>query len=369
MQKKLIALAVAGLVSAPVFAQSNVTVYGVADAYFGYGKMDDNKFTGVNSGGWAGSRIGFKGSEDLGNGLKGVFTLEYGIDIDQDEGVGSRGTAANSTTRARQQFVGLQGGFGFLGLGRQYSPGYYVLKYDAINVVPFSPQFILAGAQGSNIVAGSAARVSNSINYKSPDFGGLTLNAIYGFNEENQDNNRQAGDLAAIGADYANGPLAIGLVYSQVKQDATAIPSEKTLAPIHAGADETKKEAYLGAAYDFGMFKLMGSYQIIKDATAAEEDNKIWQLGGVVPVSSAGKVHLSYGQTDSDADDSDAAAWSLMYSHSLSKRTLAYVGYTQVDNDDNTAYSVLAKNRDETTGALNFDEDSRNFLIGLNHSF
>lgn len=365
MQKKLIALAVAGLVSAPVFAQSNVTVYGVADAYFGYGKMDDNKFTGVNSGGWAGSRIGFKGSEDLGNGLKGVFTLEYGIDIDQNEGVGSRGTAANSTTRARQQFVGLQGGFGFIGLGRQYSPGYYVLKYDAINVVPFSPQFILAGAQGSNIVVGSAARVSNSINYKSPDFGGLTLNAIYGFNEENQDNNRQAGDLAAIGADYANGPLAIGLVYSQVKQDAGAIATEK----FKGVADETKKEAYLGAAYDFGMFKLMGSYQIIKDATAAEDDNKVWQVGSVVPVSSVGKVHLSYGRTDADTNDSDAAAWSLLYSHSLSKRTTAYMGYTQVDNDDATNISVLAKRTDETTGAALFDEESRNFLIGLNHSF
>ena len=359
MQKKLIALAVAGLVSAPVFAQSNVTVYGVADAFFGYGKMDDNKFTGVQSGGWAGSRLGFKGSEDLGNGLKAVFTLEYGIELDKKEGVGAGGP------RSRQQFIGLQGGFGFIGLGRQYNPGYYVFKYDAINVIPFSPQFILANALGSNIVAATPARVSNSINYKSPDFGGLTLNAIYGFNEVNQDDNRRAGDTAAIGADYANGPLAIGLVYSQVKQDAGAIPSEK----FNGVADETKKEAYLGAAYDFGMFKLMGSYQIIKDATAAEDDNKVWQLGGVVPVSSVGKVHLSYGRTDADTNDSDAAAWSLLYSHSLSKRTTAYMGYTQVDNDDATNISVLAKRTDETTGAPLFDEESRNFLIGLNHSF
>ncbi|NMG14528.1 porin [Aromatoleum bremense] len=359
MQKKLIALAVAGLVSAPVFAQSNVTVYGIADAFFGYGKMDDNKFTGVESGGWAGFRLGFKGSEDLGNGLKAVFTLEYGIELDDNEGVGS------GASRSRQQFVGLQGGFGFLGLGRQYSPGYYVLKYDAINVVPFSPQFILANALGSNIVAASPARLSNSINYKSPDFGGLTLNAIYGFNEENQDNNRQAGDTAAIGAEYANGPLAVGLVYSQVKQDAGAIASEK----FNGVADDTKKEAYLGAAYDFGMFKLMGSYQVIKDATDREDSDKVWQVGGIVPVSSAGKVHLSYGRTDADRDDSDAAAWSLLYSHSLSKRTTAYMGYTQVDNDDATNISVLAKRTDETTGAALFDEESRNFLIGLNHSF
>lgn len=361
MQKKLIAMAIAGLVSAPVFAQSNVTVYGIVDAFFGYGKMDDNKFTGVQSGGLAGSRLGFRGSEDLGNGLKAVFTLEYGIEVDQNEGVGAGGP------RSRQQFVGLQSNsWGFIGLGRQYSPGYYVFKYDAINVIPFSPQFILANALGSNIVAATPARVSNSINYKSPNFGGLTLNAVYGFNEVNQDNNRQAGDLAAIGADYANGPLAIGLVYSQVKQDANAIVTEKI---FDATADETKKEAYLGAAYDFGMFKLMGSYQIIRDATFEEDNNKVWQVGSVVPVSSAGKVHLSYGRTDANTDDSDASAWSLLYSHSLSKRTTAYVGYTQVDNDDATNISVLAKRTNETTGAALVDEESRNFLIGLNHTF
>lgn len=390
MQKKLIALAVAGLVSAPVFAQSNVTVYGVVDAFVGYGKYDDNKFTGITSGGLAGSRIGFRGTEDLGNGLKGVFTLEYGIDIDQNEGIGSRGTAKNSTTRARQQFVGLQGDFGFFGLGRQYSPGYWTsAKYDAIPTVPFSPQFLLASASGSNIVAGSAARVSNAINYKSPNWGGLTVNAIYGFNEENQDNERGAGDLAAIGVDYSNGPLGVGLVYSQVKQEAGAIGTEK-FQPNNLGTptlgivggvpavvpgvlttlDETKKEWYLGAGYDLGMFKLVASYQQIKDATAAEEKDKVWQVGAVVPVTTAGKVHVSYGRASADSvDDADAAAWTLLYSHGLSKRTTIYAGYSQISNDDNSAISAQAKNRNETTGLLITDENDRNVFLGVNHTF
>ena len=365
MQKKLIALAVAGLVSAPVFAQSsNVTVYGVVDAFVGYGKYDDNRFTGVTSGGLAGSRIGFRGVEDLGNGLKGVFTLEYGIDVDQNEGIGSRGTAKNSTTRARQQFVGLQGDFGFAGLGRQYSPGYWApAKYDAIQTVPFSPQFVLANSRGSNIVAGSAGRVSNAINYKSPNWGGLTVNAIYGFNEENQEDNRRAGDLAAIGVDYSNGPLGVGLVYSQVKQDAGALASEKAI----AGADETKKEWYLGAGYDLGMFKLVASYQQIKDATAAEDKDKVWQVGGVVPVGAAGKVHASYGRLDADADDSDTDAWTLLYSHSLSKRTTLYAGYSQIDNDDATAITSQAKT---TVGGVTvLGDDDQNVFLGVNHAF
>ncbi|ENO80741.1 porin, partial [Thauera linaloolentis] len=66
MQKKLIALAIAGLVSAPAFAQSNVTIYGVADAYVGFGKHGENDLRGVNSGALSGSRLGFRGTEDLG---------------------------------------------------------------------------------------------------------------------------------------------------------------------------------------------------------------------------------------------------------------------------------------------------------------
>lgn len=371
MQKKLIAMAIAGLASAPVFAQSNVTVYGIVDAFFGYSKYDDNKFTGVESGGFAGSRLGFRGTEDLGNGLKAVFTLEYGLEVDDNEGVGAGGS------RSRQQFVGLQGDFGFFGLGRQYSPGYWTsAKYDAIPTVPFSPQFVLANSRGSNIVAGTAARVSNAVNYKSPNWGGLTLNAIYGFNEQNQEDNRQSGDLTAIGADYSNGPLGIGLVYSQVKQDGDALPSEKfvptftgefdpiTGAPITALADETKKELYVGAGYDLGMFKLVASFQQIEDGTAQEVKDKVWQVGGVIPVGAAGKVHVSYGRLDADADDSDTSAATLLYSHGLSKRTTLYTGVSMIDNDDNTRISSVARTSDQ-----NFGEKDKNFFVGVNHAF
>jgi predicted porin len=344
MQKKLIALAVAGLVSAPVFAQSNVTVYGIADAYLGYGKADDNKFTGVNSGGMSGSRLGFKGSEDLGNGLKAVFTLEYGLNIDQNDGIG---TATAGGPRARQQFVGLQGGFGFIGLGRQYSPGYFVYQYDAAEAAsPLSPQSILSLAAGANITPNSPARVSNAINYKSPDFGGLKVNAIYGFNEANQTGNRQQNDLFAVGADYANGPIAAGLTYSQIND---------------AASDDNKREWMLGAAYDFGMFKLAGSYQRVENATAAEDTDNVWQIGGIVPVGAAGRVHVAYGKLDADADDSDVNAWTVMYTHAMSKRTTAYAGYGQIGNDDNRAVSALAN------GSLG--DNSRSVLVGMRHTF
>jgi predicted porin len=125
MQKKLIALAVASLASGAALAQTNVTIYGIADAGYVYASGDDyvpgsNTFSGIRSGLLSGSRIGFKGEEALGNGLKAIFTLEYSLEIDNNTGIGSTGGL-----NARQQFVGLSSDkLGTAALGRQYAPGY-----------------------------------------------------------------------------------------------------------------------------------------------------------------------------------------------------------------------------------------------------
>ena len=169
MQKKLIALAIAGLVSAPVFAQSNVTIYGVADAYMGFGSHGDNDMAAVNSGGLSGSRLGFRGTEDLGNGLKAVFTFEQGYKVDDGTGLGDN---------SRQSFVGLAGAFGAVTLGRQYAPG-YDFQYDALQSSPvLSPQAILSGEVGSSIDASNGARWNNSVAYNGM-FSGLKVRAIY----------------------------------------------------------------------------------------------------------------------------------------------------------------------------------------------
>ena len=141
MQKKLIALAVAGLVSAPAFAQSNVTIYGVADVGVSFGSHGDNDLAQVHNGGLSGSRIGFRGTESLGNGLNAVFTYEQGFDIDDTantDGTNGLGGAA------RQAFVGLGGAWGTVSLGRQYAPG-YDFQYDAFASSPIlSAQSILS---------------------------------------------------------------------------------------------------------------------------------------------------------------------------------------------------------------------------------
>lgn len=336
----IVAVSCLALLAGPAMAQSNVTVYGVADAFIGYGKTDDSTFTGVGNGGWSGSRLGFKGSEDLGNGLKAVFTLEQGFNIDN-------GTSQIAGSQfSRQSWVGLEGPFGFVGVGRQHSPGFFAFAFDAADASSLSPQFLLALAARANIVTAGAARISNSINYKSPDMGGLKLNAIYGFNEVNQTGNLRKNDLFALGATYANGPMVAGATYSQVND---------------AASEENKQEWLVGGAYDFGVFRLLGSYQRVKNATIAEDTDNVWQIGGVVPLGAAGRVHVAYGSLDADANDSDADAWTLMYTHQLSKRTMVYAGYGQIANDDMRDISALA------LGSAG--ETSRNLMLGMRHGF
>jgi predicted porin len=218
MQKKLIALAVAGLVSAPAFAQSNVTIYGVADAGLGIGDHGSNDFQGVISGVLSGSRIGFKGSEDLGNGMKAVFQLEQGFDI------GNGAEHREDRTFSRQSWVGLSGAFGTVGLGYQYAPGYFA-NYDALNAALISPQSTLTNGLGMTITPNSPARWDNSVTYTGK-FEALTVRGNYSMQgQENTDFeldpitsevveiDAEDDDAAGLGIDYTNGPLSVGVVY------------------------------------------------------------------------------------------------------------------------------------------------------------
>ncbi|MDX5444511.1 MAG: porin [Zoogloeaceae bacterium] len=362
MQKKLIALAVAGLVSAPAFAQSNVQIYGVVDAGVVRGKADNNKFNGVQSGLLSASRIGFRGTEDLGNGLKAVFTLEYGINTDTGDGI----------TGARQSFVGLQGGFGFVGLGRQYSPGHNIsgLMDPFGGSAAYSPYTLLSTAAGSSIVNGGNGRINNSISYKSPTMGGFALEAMYAFGEnadqDDSDNNRDLGNLFGIGGSYKNGPLRAGVVYHRAEGGGGA-----GLVPVET--DDTR-EWMVGAGYDFGVVDLSVTYLDVKDpgarnaANAANTDkSKLWTANAAIPVSASGKVLLGYGSLKLERagalSDQKVKSWTVAYTHSLSKRTTAYAGYRNVSNDDVTTTTAVPGL------STPVDESSRGFSVGVRHTF
>jgi predicted porin len=352
MQKKIIALAVAGLMSGAAFAQSNVTIYGVADGYYGRlsaeGKQSNNYF---NSGGLSGSRLGFRGAEDLGGGLKAVFEYELAFNLDNTgttaEAINSS-SAGNGINGTRQSYVGLGGGFGTVVLGRLQTPGYYVGKFDALASSTISPQSVLVGKAGWTIAPSNNGRVNNSVAYMSPNFSGFSAVVAYGSGEENV-LNAEKESVTGLGLNYSNGPLDVGYVYHRVGNVGATNVAGATFPNL--------TENMIGAAYNFGVVKVLGSWQNKK--TTGSATDKLWQLGVVAPIG-AGNVHLGYGKLDMDAANMDAKSWTLAYTHSLSKRTTAYAGYNRTTNDDLQTAGILAP----TAGGA-----SKALVGGVRHTF
>jgi predicted porin len=348
MQKKLIALAVAGLVSAPAFAQSNVTIYGVADAAIGFGEHGSNDFTGVVNGVLSGSRIGFRGAEDLGNGLKAVFTLEQGFDIGNGT-VSPPTVAGGDAVFSRQAFVGLSGSFGTVSLGRQYAPGYF-FNYDAALGSSIGTQSLLSNAGGMSITPNNRARWDNSLAYTGT-FSGLTVRAIYSMNAIETTTggvDPEDDDAYGLSLDYANGPLSVGAVYQVITNNA-----------------EDQEEWGIGGGYDFGVVKVVGSYQAVDGlGYVSGQEADLWQVGVIVPVGAAGNIHLAYGEYDrDDLNNAGAESWTLAYTHALSKRTTAYAVYNNTENESGVgSFGPVA-------GGGVLGDDSSIFTVGVRHTF
>jgi len=206
MKKTLLALAVLGASAGVASAQNNVTVYGIVDAGVQY-RNDGNpagKTWTMESGLLNGSRLGFRGTEDLGGGLSAIFTLENGFNVD----TGTFGQSTATTTRlfGRQAWVGLNGGFGAVKLGRQQTALYYAL--DAID--PF--RINLAGNAQRVFGAGQyfadpLLRTDNTINYSTANLGGFTGSVSYGLGEVA--GNNSAGRNIGAGATYVNAPVNV----------------------------------------------------------------------------------------------------------------------------------------------------------------
>lgn len=358
MQKKLIALAIAGLASSAAFAQSNVQIYGIADVGLislstsNEGANAIKSHRGVDSGMLSGSRIGFKGTEDLGNGLKAIFTLEYALNLDDTAGIGD----------ARQEFLGLTGGFGTAVAGRLQTPAYdHVVKYNALSGTAVSPQDqVTRRTYGAGI--SHADRVDNAIAYISPNLSGVTLKAAYSFVGENKDVEGDGRRGAyVLSADYENGPIAVGAVY-------------RRLGDLSNNGDNSgNKEWGLGGSYDFGVAKLFATYQQMKEDDNTGDKARAYQLGVVAPVTAAGAVHFAYATSKVKANDggdavNGAKAWTLAYTHGLSKRTTAYAGYTYAKNKD---YNNGGESSFYGLGTDSIESGKRahGLFAGLRHSF
>ncbi|MFJ7568180.1 porin [Herminiimonas sp. NPDC097707] len=361
MKKSLLALAVLGAFAGAASAQSSVTVYGIMD--LGITSIDDGnvagRTTGITSGNQSASRIGFKGTEDLGNGLKANFMLESTIAADA-------GTT-NATTGMFNRFstVGLSGNFGAVNLGRQVS----AIKdaYDQIDpfgdggtIAPISQTFF-GGA-----LAGDNGRISNSIKYTSNSFSGFKFGAAYGFGETAGSTSKNSN--AGVNAGYANGPLNVQFGYhTQDRNPGAAVPGfgGATTAVVDGKSNAT----FLGATYDFGVAKLHAAYgdSKIKDAGKADLKARNYLIGVSAKVGAAGSIMASYSVNDNrtvGALNADSKRAAIMYAYDLSKRTNLYAGYSHTSNDANARLGLATGAAVAPNG-----ENASVFAVGMRHKF
>jgi predicted porin len=383
MQKKIIALAIAGLVSGGVYAQTNVTVYGRIDQSYVYSKSDYKKFSGIESGnaiGGGASRLGFQGTESLGNGLKAIFKFEWAVAADVGGG----------PTGARYTWVGLQGNFGTVRAGRVETPrDIYFGGVSAQGINGYEVSNIFIG-QSYSMELTSESRWDNAVSYTSPNLNGFEGYFVYSSGEKvsgdkNEDaagntigygsSNRKAADIGdaakyGIGLKYANGPLYLSALYIARADDDSVQPYGATNSNAGYGA----KAWALGGAYDFKVVKLYANYWREKanddgrsfGAASGTDKQTAWTVSAGIPVSSAGTVSLEYGQFKDYRDfgpdtGNKTKGWNVGYRHNLSKRTWLWGNYAHFDNDKGIA-SGWSKTR--LAG-----EDQNIFGVGIVHLF
>ena len=286
MKKSLIALAVLAA-SGVAMAQSSVTLYGVADL----GLVKSNGISAQMSGNGTmnngNSRLGVRGVEDLGGGLKASFNFEQGINAESGK------TDANTFQRA--SWLGLSGNFGSVRLGRTLTPSFYGIS-----------AWELTGAANYSVVAnqfgwaGAGARNDSQFTYTTPNFSGFSATVGYILKPDN--GGRAKYDLNAI---YANGPIAAGLSYNKTK--------------------DAKGNMALGGSYDFGVAKVAASWQDGYKGglgVAGQQKQRGFTVGATVPVG-AFSVTLDVAR-DTKAKDTDVLVEG---KYALSKRTFAYAAY------------------------------------------
>ncbi len=304
-------------------AQSNVTVYGLIDLNLSYEKSGDQRYQGVHHGELNGSRLGFRGNEDLGNGIKALFVLESGFD--PSTGIAEQG----GRLFGRQSFVGLENGLGRLTLGRQYSPAFTALNpFDATGNAVRSAGRLLR--KTGAVKPAYEVRFDNMVKYRSPKLAGFEVEAGYWLGEKvaTTSTARKEGDGQGLTLLYANAAFAGALTTQSVQRDASG------------GKVRTSG---VGLAYDFGIVKPYFAWSEDKESgTVGNGKARTWSVSAEIRVNPANTVALSYAdRNESDgAAGEDASGWSAYYLHALSKRTTLYAGYSQLSNEDGANYSI-----------------------------
>jgi len=369
MKKSLIALAAlatAGFAS----AQSSVELFGIVDAGFARVTGSNGHVQGLSTGGGgAASRIGFRGTEDLGGGLKAGFWLEAGLNNDSGAGgttnttnIAGAATPTGALTFNRRSTVSLITNVGEVRLGRDLTPAYL----NEIAFDPFGNNGVGTGVYYQvNAVGDTRLRASNQISYILPS----TLGGLYGqlsFAPSEQASNtgvaKKDGRDIGVRLGYAAGPVDLAAAYNKVERSA-------------GGLSNDAKHITFGASYNLGVAKVLAQYSLQKVESVADREVKGFLVGATAPLGS-GLLKATYSQVKDESTaalDPKSKKFAIGYDYNLSKRTKAYATYARIKNSDGaslTTGSGAGLNSLAIPAGLNAaDRSSNGYEVGVRHSF
>jgi len=376
MNKKLIAAAIAAVVAAPAVSAADTTLYGKAHVDI---RSNDATTSGGSGDGWSAnsnaSRLGVKGSEDLGDGLKAIFGYEMGYNITDTDTGGPVGNTLGgaSPISARNAYVGLAGGWGTFLVGRHDTPAkiaFYAADNDLLgdSIIDY------------NKIGFTEYRVDNAIAYVSPNFSGFTVAGAVVPGEQPgnattatavnlypgmsavavtgpRPGNDGLADHYSLGLMYAGGGLKAGLGY------------EKVAELINLGAATSDQKMWqLGVSYTFGDFQVGATYESTSDwGTVSGLDKTVWGIAGKATfgnnyvIANAGKAKYDLNATAAatlaqTATDDDVTTYGVAIGHTFSKRTQVYAAYSNQDGGG-------------ATSPIGLNVDTSTFALGMIHSF
>ena len=314
MKKSLIALAVLGA-SGVAMAQSSVTLYGVADAGVGRiksgyaratsnddGASDKTQFLSGSTMNNGNSRIGVRGVEDLGGGLKAGFNFESGLDLDQGDTLGSGGGFWG-----RNANLWLGGNWGTFKMGRSLTPSFYgAAVWELTGTANYS-------VIGNTYRYVNSLRNNSQFSYKTPNLGGFSAELGYILKPDNGD--RAKWDVNAI---YANGPIGVGLSANKTKGTSTNYA--------------------IGGKYNFGNFALAASYANVNNAANAKRRG--FSLGGTATFGAASLTLDLTRDTKNEWTGKKYTNGLVEAKYALSKRTFVYGAFLRLDDTNNYGIGV-----------------------------
>ena len=342
MQRKLLATAVASACALPAVALAQVPswiqIYGRANVSYEHITTSNSSNTAVqpNQSNWDlvdnSSRIGFRGSKELGGGLTGLFQMESRVRLDQGFG----------QLTSRDSYAGLAGSFGTVRLGRTIGPVYYA-TYDYISMhnhdTGTSSDALLAPT-----VFGNQGFMNNTVWYTSPKLGGaFTVDVAHSLlGVQRLPGESQPRYLGLVGS-YDQGPLHVAASYANTQRTANIDTTAVTMVP------DNDKAYTVGGLYDFKTFVVGALIESAKTKTLAGGDasRNYVRVSAMMPVGK-NEFHVNFGTVNhgvgssasSSASNDGAKQWTLAYNYNITKETKVYAFYTKVDNDSNGTYGA-----------------------------